>query len=171
VLVPGSAMDDEQVIMLRALGESYGRRVLVQNLRHVVVGLAGYRALWTDFLLVSSILEPAACRHSSSRGGASEGSSHVLAGATHRACIWMVKVVPEIAAYQDASVEGAYGKWVRVSDVLPMSDYDLEAYNTYRHQLLPSSEFDLQRHDSSLQVRYGATLDGAVTLDGRGYLI
>ena len=150
MLVPSSALDDEQVIVLRALGESYGRRVLVQNLRHVVVGLAGYRALWTDFIQSSCLLKPTPDRPGPGKWGGEKGESMTTSRQS-----WMVKVVPEVASYQEASAEGASGKWARVCDILPMSDYDLDNFNTYRHDILPSSEFDLQRHDHSLERLYG----------------
>ena len=67
------------------------------------------------------------------------------------------QVVPEPSEYVRACSEGALEKWVRVSEILPMSDYDLEAYSTYRHRLEPSSEFDLQRHDPSLLRLYRKT--------------
>lgn len=154
VLVPSSAFDDEQVIVLRALGESYGRRVLVQNLRHVVVGLAGYRALWTDFIQSSCLLEPTPDRPGLGKGGGVIGGERGESMTPSRQS-WMVKVVPEVASYQEANAEGVSGKWARVCDILPMSDYDLDNFNTYRHDILPSSEFDLQRHDHSLERLYG----------------
>lgn len=50
-------------------------------------------------------------------------------------------------------------KWVPVSWVLPMSDYDLHVYSTYRHSTLPSSEYDLQRHDEQLLNTYSRSSD------------
>eukprot|EP00802_Teleaulax_amphioxeia_P011106 Tamp_11136.p1 GENE.Tamp_11136~~Tamp_11136.p1 ORF type:complete len:567 (-),score=83.77 Tamp_11136:250-1950(-) len=155
-IVPTYVTEDVNLMMLRALAQSYGRRVLVQNLRHVIVGLSGYRALWTDLILRSSTCV---------QGGAELLLSH---SSRTYACGWrggeaepprscMVKVVAELQAYRAASAKDMLGKWVHASDILAMSDYDLEAYNTYRHQVLPSSEFDLQRHDKSLLGLYRAS--------------
>lgn len=173
-LVPAEAMDDENLILLRSLGESYGRRVLVQNLRHVLVGLSGYRALWSDFLMLTSLVQESSSSSSSSRpppsptasvfvhglgagrGFAGEGGIQGWVDLKRRG--WMVKVLPDVETYREAvSLGGVDGKWVSVSEILPMSDYDLETYNTYRHQVLPSSEFDLQRHDSALHLRYSSS--------------
>ena len=75
-----SAMEDENAHALWALGESLGRRVLVQNLRHVVVGLAGTRARWSDLLCEDGAVK-------GSGGGACGG------GAAADGLRWLVKVL------------------------------------------------------------------------------
>jgi hypothetical protein len=166
-LVPAEAMDDENLILLRSLGESYGRRVLVQNLRHVLVGLSGYRALWSDFLMLTSLVclkqtpppPPAVFAQGADVGSGFVGEGVLQGWIDLKRRGWMVKVLPDVETYRESTSLGcvADGKWVPVSEILPMSDYDLETYNTHRHQVLPSSEFDLQRHDSALHLRYSAS--------------
>jgi len=130
--VPWYIIDDVQLIMLRSMCASFGRKVLVQNLRHTVLGFSGYRALWTDILSTKSV---------------GQEPGEVTGDISRRR--WQVKVSAEPSGF-------ATWKWVPVDQVLPMSEYDLEVYSTYRHNLLPSSEYDLQRHDASLQQRYRA---------------
>ena len=131
---PTHALSDVCLVLMRGLSASLGRQVLVQNLRHVIVGFSGCRALWSDLLLGQEERGPGA------------GALSKWAESQN----WMVKVLSE--SDRLGGVDG--GRWVPVSWVLPMSEYDLQVYSTYRHDTLPSSEYDLQRHDPLLMDKY-----------------
>eukprot|EP00960_Hanusia_phi_P067548 766653-Hanusia_phi.AAC.10 len=135
--IPKKILDDHHLIILRALAQSIGRHVLYQNLRHTLLGFSAYRSLWTDFL-TSQEEDAAPDSLFSSLDSARRG--------------WLVKVKSDVEAYSRTG--SGRSKWVPVEEVLPMSEYDLDVYGTYRHELHPSSEFDLQRHDSLLHRRY-----------------
>lgn len=130
---PAHALSDVCLSMMRGMSASLGRQVLVQNLRHVIVGFSGCRAVWSDFLGEGDSMD-------------GEGLARWINGGSS----WLVKVMSESDRLR--GVDG--GRWVPVSWVLPMSEYDLQVYSTYRHETLPSSEYDLQRHDPLLLKTY-----------------
>ena len=66
----------------------------------------------------------------------------------------MVKVAArESTGGSGAGVGGE--RWVAVEDVMPMSDYDLEVYSTYRHQAhaLPAHAQALSKHRAAVCTR------------------